>query len=372
MTGSTRFFILNGKVIEHEALKSGELDIEKVAADDFENNTLVFARDYLQGRGTFTVYTSGSTGYPKPIEIKRNQMCISAMSTVKTLGLTQGDMALVCINTAYIGGKMMLVRGFEAGLKLNVVSPVSNPLKNLNFPEKIDFTALVPLQLETILTESPDKIPYLNQMKAIILGGAPVNKLLEEMVQQLEVPVYSTYGMTETVSHIALKRLNGKERQDYFETFPVVNIGQDERGCLTIHSILTNLQTIVTNDIVEIIDHNKFRWIGRIDNVINSGGVKILTEELEKKVGSVLNELSISHPFFIGSLPDDKLGQQVALFMEDKEKSSTKFEHILGELLRKNLSKYEVPKTIIYLDKFIYTETGKIKRKDTINKYLYQ
>jgi o-succinylbenzoate---CoA ligase len=365
---SSGFLLLNGKVIEFDALKKGDIQIETIAADDFENNTLVFLRDWIIGRGTFTVYTSGSTGYPKPIEISRNQMCISSRWTINTLGLNEGDKALVCINTSFIGGKMMLIRGFEGKMSMIVNSPTSNPLSIFSDDDHLDFMALVPLQLETILAETPNKIDLLNRMKAIILGGAPVNASLEEKIQSLIVPVYSTYGMTETVSHIALRKLNGENRKDYFQAFPLVDLGVDERGCLTIKSVLTNHKLLITNDIVELLTPFSFKWIGRIDNVINTGGVKVQIEKVENEITKIFSRTNISNRFFIGALPNAKLGETVNLFLEGSNLEKSLEEKIIKEISRV-LPKYEIPKNIFYIKNFFETPTGKVKRKDTINYY---
>ena len=191
---------------------------------------------------TFTLRTSGSTGQPKPILLTRAQMITSAHWTGRASGLQPGDRALVCLSVTYIAGMMMLVRGFELGLHLTVMAPVSRPLAAFTPTEHFDFTAMVPLQLyETLHGNAPERT-ILDAMKAVLIGGAPVSLSLEEQLQQVQTPLYHTYGMTETVSHIALRRLNGPQRSDRFVPFAEVCLDVDTRGCLTITSALTEVR----------------------------------------------------------------------------------------------------------------------------------
>ncbi len=188
------------------------LNFQEVTTQSYLSQTLQFCKDWLLGKETFRILTSGSTGAPKPIEISRKQMLASAKATAKALDLQAGDTALVCLNTNYIAGKMMLVRGLEIGMNMIVVEPSSAPFTTINtqFPT-INFYAFVPLQLLTLL-KNDIHIGTLNRAKAIIIGGAAVDKALENRLQAISAPIYATYGMTETVSHIALKRLNGTEK----------------------------------------------------------------------------------------------------------------------------------------------------------------
>jgi len=344
--------------------------IERIS-NDYIRQVLSFCCEWLQGRAFFLLQTSGSTGKPKTIQLSRQQMQASASMTAQALGLQKGDTALVCLNTAYIGGKMMLVRGLEIGMPLLVVEPTANPFQNLKISNKgfqfgkyafqsLDFTALVPLQLFTILKEEKNKLDKLNKLK-IIVGGAPVNAELESLTQVVPNSIYATYGMTETVSHIALRRLNGKERSPYYQVLPQTSIGQDHRECLTIISPVTNFEKIVTNDKVRLIDAHTFEWIGRVDNVINSGGVKIQIEKVERQIDRVFASISTFRRFVVIGLPDNKLGEALVLVVEGEPLSQDN-ENSIYDWLKAHLNKYEVPKKIHYLPSFPETPTGKIDR----------
>jgi o-succinylbenzoate---CoA ligase len=240
--------------------------------------------------------------------------------------------------------------------------------------ETINFFSFVPLQILTILKAENNKQEtknkeLLNQAKAIIIGGAPVSAELEALLQEVTAPVYSTYGMTETVSHIALKRLNGKEQSPYYQVLPNTQIGQDERNCLTIVSPVTCFEKIVTNDSVNLIDEKHFEWLGRVDNIINSGGVKIQVEKIENEIDKALLSLDITCRFVVLGLPDEKLGEALSLILETSENDTEKNTLLLkiNTLINKNLTKYELPKAIYFLAKFPETATNKIDRLGVIS-----
>ncbi len=316
-----------------------------------------FIESWQSTQQEFTIHTSGSTGTPKPIRITRKQMLASIEHTKNAFRLGRGDAALVCINTAYIGGMMMLARSLEIGMEMTIVKPTSNPFLDIEANKKFDFIALVPLQLEVILNSS--HAPRLNHCKAIIIGGAAVNVHLLEKLQQVTAPIYATYGMTETVSHIAIKRLNGTEKEDVFTAFENINLSLDNRGCLMIEGAVTNHEKIITNDKVELLKDKQFKWLGRIDHVINSGGVKIQIEILERKIASIFNENGIHYPFFITSKIDKTLGEKVVLCVESERKPNV---NEIIDCLKVNLARFEVPKEIIHQQVFARTDTGKVKR----------
>jgi O-succinylbenzoic acid--CoA ligase len=262
-------FVLNGTAYSRQQLLDGCVQAQ---LSDYERRVLQFCQQWLAGQETFTLQTSGSTGQPKAIQLTRAQMITSAHWTGEALGLRPGDRALVCLSVAYIAGMMMLVRGFELGLQVTVIEPMSRPLAHFPPTVRFDFTAMVPLQLHETLRGTPHESVILDHMKAVLIGGAPISLALEEYSQRVQAPLYHTYGMTETVSHIALRRFNGPQRSDYFLPFDEVRLGKDARGCLTITSALTRGETLQTNDLVALQTDGSFRWLGRIDNVINSGG----------------------------------------------------------------------------------------------------
>lgn len=343
-----------------------------IPATDYETEALAFCQNWLRGQSTFILHTSGSTGTPKPISLTRDQMKASALLTARTLGLMPGDRALVCLNIRYVAGVMMLVRGMEVGMVMTIVEPSGNPLADFSSASSsFDFTALVPLQLQTILETTPDRLLILNRMKAILVGGAATSPVLEQLCQQIEAPVYATYGMTETVSHIALRRLNGSGKSALFTTLDGVELGVDERGCLHITSAATNFVRVQTNDVVELLTDRQplqFRLLGRADTIINSGGVKIQPEPIERMT---LETLAARNPettlprLFVGGLPDQRLGQKVVLVVEQQLISEEQFTSIQHNV-RERFGNYAVPKEMIAVPTFIETSTGKIDRNATI------
>jgi o-succinylbenzoate---CoA ligase len=274
----------------------------------------------------------------------------------------KNDRLLLCLNPQFIGGKMMLVRAFVNNMNIFAVSPSSNPFQRLEKSDRFDFTALSPHQLYTMMIKAPDKTEVLEHMKAVIVGGAPIDPPLKEMIQHLKVPIYSTYGMTETVSHVALQRMNGPDHVDFFEGIGDTEFGADKRGCLTIIGTVTNRELLLTNDLVELLSPKAFKWIGRIDNVINSGGLKIQVEEVERKITKLLSENNLYNRFFIFPKSDEALGQKVCMAVESPGQSA----HKLKEMLASALNSYETPKEIFFIEKFAETPTGKIDRKKSI------
>jgi len=343
--------VLNGRDVEIVSILLGTI----TPTSEFERHTIDFVRDWLNNTTHFVLTTSGSTGHPKPISITRGQMQHSARMTIQALALQKNETALVCLNTHYIAGKMMLVRALEGDLKITVVDPVSDPLKHCDMT--FDFIALVPVQLQAILTAEESR-KRLDNAKAIIIGGAAISTSLHDAIKTLKSPVYATYGMTETISHVALQRLNGDRPETYFKTLPNIKITTDDRGCLVIDAGYLP-EKIHTNDLVEIISPQTFQWLGRVDNVINTGGIKVIPEELESQIQKLNEALKINQNFFISGIPDPILGKKVVLIVEgDVDKNWVK---ILSEL-KQTFSKYVIPKEILKVDKFTFTKTEKIDR----------
>ncbi|KAA6436868.1 AMP-binding protein [Dyadobacter flavalbus] len=320
-----------------------------------------FIESWLGGKKEFILNTSGSTGTPKPIAISRNQLTSSAAMTGNALALGSGTRALVCLNISYIAGLMMLVRGMELGWKLTVIEPASNPLLKLDH-EKFDFTALVPLQLSGIL-ENPETESQVYKLGKILLGGAPVGIALQRKILDLAVPVYQSYGMTETVSHVALRRLNGEKPELHYTFLPGIEFGLDERNCLYVSGAVTNGEKVQTNDLVEI-HGNTFKWIGRADNIINSGGIKMVLDEVDARMAEVFYNLNIPNPFFAWFRPDEKLGQMLILIIEGTIAAITP-EMLLAEIRKQN-SAYETPKHVYFVDQFTRTATDKVDKRRTV------
>ncbi|PSR52870.1 acyl-CoA synthetase [Adhaeribacter arboris] len=362
--------LLNGKKFYYEEIANYSFR-NSIPLNGYEVTTLEFCRNWLNGVQEIAINTSGSTGAPKLITLTRVQMEASARYTLQALNLQKNDRALVCLNTEYIGGMMMLVRGFVGNLNLTIIEPIGNPVKYLppNGPDKFEFGSFVPMQLQAIIAESPEKKYLLNQMKAILVGGAAVSKDLIKQVQAIEAPVYHTYGMTETSSHVALKRLNGSQPDAYFRAASSVQLGTDGRGCLTITGDLTANQLIVTNDLVNLVSKHEFEWLGRVDNTINSGGIKVQAEKVEVVLAQALLDLQLDKRSFITALPDDKLGQRVVAVLEGEKLNNTE-EEALKRRLNQVLNKYEVPKAFQYISDFCTTPTGKIDKPATLKNLL--
>ncbi len=337
----------------------------------YEAEALAFCRAWLSGQTAFTLHTSGSTGIPKPITLTRAQMRASAHLTGQTLGLQPGDAALVCLNIRYVAGIMMLVRGLELGLPMTIIEPAGNPLADFNpYTDRFAFTAFVPLQLQTILAVASDKLPILDTMKAILIGGAATSPALEKALKVITAPVYATYGMTETVSHIALRRLNGPAASELFTALSGVELGTDERGCLHITAAATNFERVQTNDVVELTSPMQFRLLGRADRIINSGGVKIQPEQVEQVIDNVLSGSDLGSEktnsrLFVAGLPDERLGQRVVVFLENQIIRPNQWASIQAAI-GAELGVYAVPKAFITVEKFSETPTGKVDQKATI------
>ena len=365
----TKAFELEGLLAKRNKLMKMNIDNFEnlpVSNSEYEQKVVDFCVKWLSGQQEFILKTSGSTGEPKPIHLTRNQMIASAKLTGKTFGLKGGDKALVCLNVEYIAGIMMLVRGMELGLKLTIIEANGNPLENLQ-NHHFDFFAFVPLQLQNTL-ENEKNLEVLNNSKAIIVGGAAVNDVLEHKIQKINAPVFSTYGMTETVSHIAIKRLNGANKNDNFQVLEGVKVGIDERNCLNIIAEASNNELIQTNDIVELINEKEFKLIGRFDNIINSGGVKIQLEKVEKLIENEIKILNAKRYFTYG-IPDEKLGQKLVLFVEG-ETVNPELKITFLTNIQSILSRFEIPKEIYFVEKFMETATGKINKKSVIKNCL--
>ncbi len=347
-----------------------QLTVNEEFKEDYSRQTLMFCKAWLDGQEEFLLHTSGSTGKPKPILLTRHQLQTSATLTAQKLQLFEGTTALVCLSTQYIAGLMMLVRGLVNGWHLTVIAPTQLPFAT--FDTSFDFVALVPAQLQQTFALQPEKIALLNQMKAILVGGAAVSESLAATIRnRLTAPVYSTYGMTETVSHIALQRLNDNLQNtanQYFSLLPTTQINTDERGCLRIQSSLTQGEWLQTNDVVSLVYEAAnsqqpigFRWLGRADNVINSGGVKIQIEEVEQKIERILLHFSLTPRIAITSSTHEIWGEQVILAIEGRNWEQTLLEK-LQTALAQSLKKYEIPKKIVFLALFPETPTAKINR----------
>ncbi len=326
----------------------------------FEKEILSFLLEWKTGKDIFQFYSSGSTGTPKKITLHRNRMILSAESTLDFLEISPGGKALLCLDPRYIAGKMVIVRSLIGNLDLYAVNPGSNPLNKFKPELKIDLASFVPYQIAEILEES-NSLKKLRNIKNVLIGGAGISPQLQKRLGALENDIYHTFGMTETVSHIALRPLSGLRQSQYFKVLPGINIGIDKRGCLTVEGKITGGKKLITNDLVEIFVSDEFEWKGRIDQVINTGGIKVNINLLEIKIREILESLKIHNNFFIGHITDEKLGDKIVLIFESKygdlDLGSVK------ETFKKRLSKFEIPREFKVIQKFDRTDTGKINRK---------
>ncbi len=349
-------YTYNSILLNGRQLKLASLANEKPRTP-FEAETLLFILAWLKGQRGFAQRTSGSTGKPKTIMLTRRQLVQSARRTLSALPVKPGDTALLCLDPRYIAGKMMLVRALTHNLPIVAVEPSGNPLAHLE--QSVDFTAVVPLQLNRMLAESH---LALQKVKTVLVGGAPIPAPLSQAIQKLPGAVYATYGMTETASNIALQRLSGTSPDRAFRPLPGVSLTLNHMGCLVIR--LPDFdKPIVTRDAAEIFPDGTFRILGRLDHVINSGGIKIFPEEAEQRIAEVLFDLSIERSFFVSSVPHPQLGEQLVLVTEG-EPLSEQTEQQLMASLRKELA-HKAPRAIYYLKTFVRTPTGKIMRKET-------
>ncbi|SEK42130.1 O-succinylbenzoic acid--CoA ligase [Aquimarina amphilecti] len=333
--------------IAYSFIKEGEV---------YEQEVGNFLLDWLNDKDYIVVKTSGSTGKPKKIKIYKQHMINSALATGAFFKVKEGTTALLCLPSTYIAGKMMLVRAMVLGWKIDLVPPKTNPLDTVY--KQYDFCAMVPLQLD-------NSINRLHLIKKLIVGGGTVPENLKELVQGIKTKIFETYGMTETITHIAARRINPKKKDKkdakYFKALPNITLSIDERNCLIIKAPQLNDTTIITNDVVELKTYKKFNWKGRYDNVINSGGVKLYPEEIETKL-----QLLIGHRFFIISIPDNALGDKAILIVE-RDFDITVEETLTDAISNlKILSKYEIPKEIHFLSQFIETDNGKVQRTKTL------
>jgi O-succinylbenzoic acid--CoA ligase len=319
----------------------------------FSEEIYHFLENWFSKDDVLIVQTSGSTGTPKSISLQKKFVINSAKATGAFFDLQENTTALLCLPIQYIAGKLMLIRALTLGWKLDSIDSNSNPLKKVK--KQYDFSAMVPLQLENSLSK-------IHLIKKLIVGGGAVSSALQEKLQTVSADVFATYGMTETITHIAVKKLNhfaslhGKMTiQSFYQTLPNVTIYKDDRNCLVIDAPKVADEIVFTNDVVELISDRHFKWLGRFDNVINSGGVKLHPEKIEEKLAKI-----ISNHFFVIGIPDEKLGEKLILLIEGNQKEIS-FETI-------NLTKFEIPKEIYFLDQFVETVSGKIHRKKTFKK----
>ena len=296
-----------------------------------------FLKSWFDDKDYILTNTSGSTGNPKEIKLKKLDLIESSKLTARYFDLKVGDKIINCLPIKYIAGKMMLVRSLVLGLDLYLFPVTSSPISDLK--KNYELIAFTPIQLE-------NSIPFIEKIKKVLVGGSPVQDNLKEKILNSKSIIYETYGMTETITHIAARNLSIGEKE--FTTLPGIEIGKRD-NCLFIKPNHLSIEMVQTNDVVELTDKNKFQLIGRNDFIINSGGVKLNPETIEKKLSKY-----ISADFVISSIDNSKFGEVVALVFkknipDDYNKAFT------------HLSKYEIPKEVLAIDNFP-ENNGKINR----------
>ena len=312
-----------------------------------------FLEEWNNPHDRLLVHTSGSTGKPKAMWVEKKRMLNSARLTCNFLNLHEGDTALLCMPLDYIAGKMMVVRAIERKLKLISVAPSNHPLESVN--EDIAFAAMVPSQVYCSLNN-----PKLQKIRNLIIGGGAVSRQLESALKDFPNAVWSTYGMTETLSHIAMRRLNGPDHSEWYKPLNSVTISLDNDSCLIIDAPMVHEGILTTNDIAEINDEGLFRIKGRKDNVICSGGIKLQIEEIEEKLSP-----HIGKAFCISKRKDEKFGEVAVMLIEGEGDKND-----IEDICRTVLDKYEIPKDIVFVKNIPITETGKINRQEAVNLFL--
>ena len=315
-----------------------------------EQDVKGFLAAWNDEKDSVLVHTSGSTGQPKSLWVEKQRMLASARITCDFLGLKEGDTALLCLSPDYIAGKMMIVRALERGLQLICVEPDGHPLKQVPEHGEITFAAMVPMQVYNSL-QVPEERKRLMGIKQLIIGGGAIDDDLAKALKDFPHAVWSTYGMTETLSHIALRRLSGNEVSDHYMPFDGVEVSVNSDHCLVIHAPQVCPHPLVTNDLAELApDGRCFRIIGRRDNVICSGGIKIQIEEMERML-----KPHIPVPFMVTKVKDEKYGEAVVLLSLPSSIS-------LKTICQTVLPPFWCPRHFLTVDSLPTTETGKPAR----------
>ncbi|MFT3738266.1 MAG: AMP-binding protein [Breznakibacter sp.] len=348
----TQKYTINGKQFDNNGAMG--LCCEKsLNGQPWEVELYRFIQFWLSGASAIPMYSSGSTGSPKEMDFPREAVIASARATIEFFELNPGDKILLCLPIRYVAARLMVVRALEGNLDLQITAPSGNPLVDLR--ESISFAAMVPLQVIDALDQCPQQFGLI---KKLIVGGSAIAPQLKDKLQQIPTQVWETYGMTETLTHVAVRQVNGHSPSNYFEALPGVGFSVDENECLVIDIPRVSPKPLLTRDVVQLIDPVRFILLGRLDNVINSGGIKLQPESIEARLRPY-----VGLPFVIVGLPDVRLGQKVVLVVEGHRRS---LDQILGINIS-DIGKYEKPKEIIFVDKIPVGENGKVLRKQLMD-----
>ncbi|MDT8346348.1 MAG: AMP-binding protein [Flavobacteriaceae bacterium] len=336
-------FRINGRPIKTEDIMVVAYNYVK-EGDSWEVEIGNFLLDWLDNNESITMYTSGSTGNPKPHQISKKAMRESAGRTVDYFDLNHYSRILCCLPLRYIAGKMMIVRALYCGADVHIIQSVKNPLEKLE--ERFDFAAFTPMMAEASVKD-------LHRVKKVLIGGAPINQKLSVVLKTIDARIFESYGMTETASHVAIKQ-HFTDAEAYFEALDGIHFTKSKDETLVIHGLIDYPDGLKTNDLVRLLSNTQFEWLGRIDEVVNSGGIKLNIQELQKKLAAFVEE-----EFFLTKEPDDQLGERLVMVLKSNETpDTTKF--------LKVLEPYEKPKVVYATDSFVQTFSGKIDKKKSL------
>lgn len=345
-------YYLSGKGFSKEALiRFCDNELADSQISTFKSELYLFIKEWFSSTKYIVAKTSGSTGIPKEIRLNKKHMTASAKVTISFFNLMKKDKVLLCLPLNFIAGKMMVVRALAGGLDLYISEPSSRP----DIPEfQIQFSAMVPLQVANLVKEDSEAF---SNIKKLIIGGSFIPEALHNEIQKMDTHIWQTYGMTETITHIALRKINGYDKSDMYSALPGVSLSLDN-GCIVVDAPHLGISGMKTNDHAEMDHEGRFRITGRADNVIISGGLKFNPESIENKLSGI-----ISNAYFIGSLDDHELGQKLVLFIE---KGGFIERQIFNtwKKLEARLDRLEIPKEIIFIDFFTRTASEKIARKE--------
>lgn len=342
---------LDGKFHSRAELTARNFDSEEMGS--FQHDILAFAAELVSDLPQVSVSTSGSTGAPKELSFHKSAVWKSAEATNEFFGMTSKSRVLLALPMEYIAGKMMVARALAGGYELICVTPCTNPVVEIPVGTRIDFASFTPHQATIMARENPERLATIGK---ILLGGSATSDKLRQNLCSIGCEAFIGFGMAETLSHFAVARLSDAEEPVYL-LLSGVDISTDGRNRLVVHRPGILDEPLVTNDVVEL-TKGGFRWLGRADNAIITGGVNVFPEQIEKKLAPRMHGA-----FFVAGVSHDTLGQQVALFISDKKDGEVSFDGL-------GLQPFEMPKKTVLLEDFLHTESGKVRRKATVDRWL--
>lgn len=347
-----RFHVSDLKILCKEKINNPQVP-------DWEKEIYHFVQELFSSSKNIIVTTSGSTGNPKTIKIEKKHLIASAKATLAFFNLKKNDNIWLCLPVKYIAGKMMIVRSIVGGLNLIYSKPTSNPV--LDIDTNVDFVSMVPNQVFGLLANK-DGISRLSKIRTLLIGGSGISGELEDRLLSVsDINAWHSYGMTETITHIALRKLSTDNNIGNFALLPGIRVRANQNDQLIIDAPEIGVVDLVTNDIVNVNADGTFTILGRADTVVISGGIKLFPEIIEIKI-----EKHMTDSFFVAGIPDEKLGEKLTLFVESSDNEYSVFDS-LKKILVRELKEYEIPKEVICVPRFLRTETGKIKRKESID-----